>query len=252
METMVSRPRASEIEAFVRNRYFYGKLLDVFHFESEQRYFNHKRWLLNRYGFGYGVLCGLDVKLSADGKSVRIEPGIAIDKGGREIIVPTRSAPVPIPQSPRTDAKGDHCDRVWRKVLICYHECLSDPEPVRVAGCDEPDPCMPGLIRESYEVRVVEGRAPRPDLDPELPDVCASGRIDYDALVRFVTARCRAVPDDTCIALANIRLPYTGDKCEPNDIDITIRPIVYTNDLLFELLLACCASDEHRHPGGKY
>ena len=36
------------IHTFVRNRYFYGKLLDVFHFELEQNYLNGKRWMLNR------------------------------------------------------------------------------------------------------------------------------------------------------------------------------------------------------------
>ena len=52
-----------ELKTPVRNRYFYGKLLDVFHFELEQSYFNAKRWRLNRRVFGFGVICGLDVQL---------------------------------------------------------------------------------------------------------------------------------------------------------------------------------------------
>ena len=71
----------------VRNRYFYGKLLDVFHFEMEQNYFNEKRWLLNRLISGYGVVCGLNVTLGPDGQSVVVSPGTALDKCGREIIV---------------------------------------------------------------------------------------------------------------------------------------------------------------------
>ena len=40
---------------FERNRYFYGKLLTVRDFESEQKYFNDKSRLLNRLLFGSGV-----------------------------------------------------------------------------------------------------------------------------------------------------------------------------------------------------
>ena len=47
--------------------YFYGKLLDEQHLTMEQRYFNQKRWLLNRLTVGGGVLCGLGLKATADG-----------------------------------------------------------------------------------------------------------------------------------------------------------------------------------------
>lgn len=43
-----------------RNRYFYGKMLTARDFETEQRYFNNKRRLLNRtlYGAGRGLRAG--------------------------------------------------------------------------------------------------------------------------------------------------------------------------------------------------
>src|ERR1051326_8233281 len=77
-----------------RNRYFYGKLLDTFHFELEQNYGNRKRWLLNRLTLGSGVVCGLSVAITNDGKSVLVQPGVAIDQLGREIVVPAVSIPV--------------------------------------------------------------------------------------------------------------------------------------------------------------
>lgn len=46
---------------FERNRYFYGKLLSVEDFETEQKYFNDKRRTVNRFLFGSGVVCGLGV-----------------------------------------------------------------------------------------------------------------------------------------------------------------------------------------------
>src|SRR5947207_14274002 len=91
---------ASDIHTFVRNRYFYGKLMDVFHFETEQSYFNEKRWLLNRLIDDYGVSCGLNVGLTEDGRSVWVDPGGAIDKCGQQTLVTARSTTLPLPGAP--------------------------------------------------------------------------------------------------------------------------------------------------------
>src|SRR5271170_5733650 len=153
----------------VRNRYYYGKLLDVFHFDLEQNYFNTKRWMLNRLVCGYGVVCGLNVTLGADGQSVVVTPGLAIDKCGREIIVCQQSDPFPLPAPqaappvpsyqgaggstpqpgasapappaatnpaavtvapPPPPTNGDCNDTgVYKHLSICYHESPSDPSP---------------------------------------------------------------------------------------------------------------------------
>src|SRR3954467_7656851 len=99
-----AKPRDG-IHSFTRNRYFYGKLLDVFHFQLEQDYLNGKRWLLNRLVSGYGVLCGLDVQPAENGRAVVVTAGAALDRGGREIIVPCTSEPIDIP--PRPASKPD-------------------------------------------------------------------------------------------------------------------------------------------------
>src|SRR5262249_29410846 len=121
MNSPVAAPEACpDIEAFVRNRYYYGKLLDVSHFESEQSYFNHKRWLINRLVGGYGVVCGLRVRLTEDCKEIWVEPGVAIDRCGREIVVPAPSKKLTLPVSETEPApaladqerkrEGDHDD----------------------------------------------------------------------------------------------------------------------------------------------
>ncbi|MFR8166048.1 MAG: hypothetical protein ACLU8D_08775 [Enterocloster sp.] len=46
---------------FERNRYYYGKLLTEQDFNSEQRYFNDKRRMVNRFLHGSGVAAGLTV-----------------------------------------------------------------------------------------------------------------------------------------------------------------------------------------------
>lgn len=71
---------------FERNRYFYGKLLSVDDFETEQKYFNDKRRTINRFLFGSGVVCGLNV-IEVDDESISVECGLALDFAGREILV---------------------------------------------------------------------------------------------------------------------------------------------------------------------
>lgn len=69
-----------------RNLYFYGKMLTARDFETEQRYFNNKRRLLNRTTLGAGVVCGLGVYQNDD-TSFAVETGMALDYLGREIVV---------------------------------------------------------------------------------------------------------------------------------------------------------------------
>lgn len=71
---------------FVRNRYFYGKLLSVEDFETEQRYMNNKRRLLNRFLYGTGVVCGMQI-VGIDSMTISLEKGLALDFSGREIVV---------------------------------------------------------------------------------------------------------------------------------------------------------------------
>ena len=70
-----------------RNNYFFGKLMTVRDFESEQTYFNSKRRLGNKMLNGVGIVSGLDVIL-VDNKTFSLESGMALDYMGREIVVP--------------------------------------------------------------------------------------------------------------------------------------------------------------------
>ncbi len=69
-----------------RNHYFYGKLMTVRDFESEQGYFNDKRRLGNRMLHGAGIVSGLGVLLM-DNQTFSLEAGMALDYLGREIVV---------------------------------------------------------------------------------------------------------------------------------------------------------------------
>ena len=69
-----------------RNNYFFGKLMTVRDFETEQEYFNSKRRLGNKMLNGAGIVSGLDVIL-VDNKTFSLETGMALDYMGREIVV---------------------------------------------------------------------------------------------------------------------------------------------------------------------
>jgi len=271
----------------VRNRYYYGKLLDVFHFDLEQKYFNNKRWLLNRIISGYGVVCGLNVTLGEDGQSVVVTPGIAIDKCGHEVVVcqpsdpfplpppqaapPTTTqgsgaapAPAPQPSAPGATAGGGtsgnggpsnyDCNDtgVYKHIAICYHECLTDPSPALGGDCDTQSMCTPGSIRERYSVKLLDGRLCPASTTTSLPNVISNGTLNYQALASYVTNMpCYFPGTDCCIPLANIQIPTQPQGYTQNSFDISIRPLVYTADMLYELMLAWMGPSAPALRGGK-
>ena len=236
------------LKSFTHPRYFYGQRLDVSHFESEQDYFKSKMRLMNRLVVGCGVVCGLDVEVGPDRHSVVVTPGYALDKCGREIVVPCRSKSVPIaslPALPPQDTKqpGQYNkpaegDDEWVSLAICYKETKGGPEPVLAAGCDATERCSPGSIREGYEIPPPrQGKARPVHIECQIPDLVKGNRINYAALASWVTRPCD-MPDDCCIPLANIHRPRGDNDLNAADIDISVRPVVYSLDLLFELMLA--------------
>ncbi len=76
----------TQLYPFERNNYFYGKLLSVEDFNSEQKYMDDKRRLINRLVHGVGVVCGLNV-VRVDDTTVSVESGLAFDTTGREIVL---------------------------------------------------------------------------------------------------------------------------------------------------------------------
>jgi hypothetical protein len=281
--------RLAGLHAFSHPRYFYGQLLQVRHFTAEHEYFKGKNWLTNRLAMGWGVACGLDVVPAPDEPgSVIVTPGFALDRFGREIVVDCPSKPISIPpREPRTDKpyqKGDRpasrkhdqatdggdkpnepqggyghygsepCNDTddWVSLYICFKSCESDPEPVMAGGCDAPGRCSYGSVRESYSIPPPRlNKCSPPEIEGHLHRAFKSRPFGYGDLVEWITRQCDPCLDvktDPCIPLANIRRPDEGTAID--EIDIGIRPIVYTLDLLFDLLLSQ-ATEPARSRGAK-
>lgn len=68
----------------IRSHYFRGKMLTVADYAGEQNYMNHRRRMTNRSMWGWGVIAGFRVR--GDGGAMTVEPGLALDPEGREIL----------------------------------------------------------------------------------------------------------------------------------------------------------------------
>jgi hypothetical protein len=241
-----------------RNRYYYGKLLDVAHMAMEQDYGKRQRRLMNRLSVGTGVLCGLDV-VAKDGK-VCVSGGVALDTFGREIIVP---ATVCIDPWVLPDECGNPAKTLSREedhvvqLRLCYRECVTDSAPVQVSDCNASCACEAGTTIESYLLEIVEGAPTRRPWD------CAPLHVDPRVLAGVPPAEipalirrqlCMQVPHpcagdaDCCVLLAVIALGRDGtikaiESCG-------VRTVLYSNAMLLEMILClaarveqCCGGD---------
>jgi hypothetical protein len=143
---------------YERNNYYYGKLMTVRDFSDEQRYFNEKRWLINRMVNGWGVVCGLDVTWKdSRHTTVIVSPGMAIDCCGREIIVCEPTEKELIPEKDECSNKKPSKDT--DELLICleYQQCSTEQVEFPSVTCDPENTVKFNRIRDSYRIRVRAG-----------------------------------------------------------------------------------------------
>ncbi|MFZ5352355.1 MAG: hypothetical protein ACOZCL_06465 [Bacillota bacterium] len=201
----------SRLFPFERNRYFYGKLFTVRDFETEQRYFNDKRRMLNKFVVGSGIVSGLQV-VAIDEKTVSIEPGIAIDSLGREIVVP-----FPITQK-LSLVEGFPNNEYSNNIYLCIAYDEKGKELVHsVSGSTEEsgDVNEYNRINESYKIFIKE----------EAPDTTAgglSGLIENTSLIY----------NDNKVKIWQITPKYVTDSGK-FDIVIKIEKIMQVNDIEF-------------------
>jgi hypothetical protein len=113
-----------KVRSFQRNAYFAGKSLSANDLAEEQKYLNEKRRLINRAVIGWGIVCGLSVSLEQN--TLVVEPGLALDCYGHEILLrgqrqvrgeersPRLGLVGAVPRIPRVPNRSGHAARIVR------------------------------------------------------------------------------------------------------------------------------------------
>jgi len=136
-----------------RLRWFTGRFITARDLTDEQEYHLGRHRLHNRLLHGWGTVCGLGVhpnqRPDCAHEWVWVDPGIAIDCLGREIILRHREAvhwEIDPSRSTSEDALAILCIR--------YGECYAEPLPAIVSDCSHGGATEPGRVVERAELEV--------------------------------------------------------------------------------------------------
>jgi hypothetical protein len=159
-----------EVPQFARNHYFTGKLLEARDFVDEQDFHLGKQRRHNQRLHGSGTVCGLKVvqhpNPACRDRYVVVEPGVAIDCCGREIVVEHEQLVDVRALLPAEwfDGVRDGDGAATHVVQICvrYAECGIEEIPVLFDDCAEEGECEPNRILESHDFGVIVDPRPKP------------------------------------------------------------------------------------------
>jgi len=243
-------------EPFTRENYYFGKLLTAQALKGEQQYLNEKRWLINRYGIGWGVLCGLKVIPDCNNPcgGFIVQPGLALDKYGNEILV-CEPQYIDIKSACLKDGIGNIKQGESRKLYITLHykECQSNPSPIPVDNCCKlEDKCVYNRTQETFEIKIVceEPEKPqtiREEIREDFADIsgCESGCVQFlNNLAPFIIDKCR--PRHKCCEITLASICYTErTPVQEHHIDnFTYRKLAFSNEMLYAMIR--CLSEETR------
>ncbi len=222
------------VTAFERSNFFYGLLLDAERLQKDHAFFNGKRWLLNRLTTGSGVVCGLGVRaIAGTPKKWVLEPGVAIDGLGREIVVAADHAFDPAqPTDSSGVAAGAPLTAGVVEICLLYSEVATDLVPVLVPDCDGEGECAPSTIREGFVVVVRAAPAPAAPPAcglPAFPVPPAQGL--HEILAQRLAGACPGTPSEACVPVARVDLGAATIDTTAN------RTLVYSNRVLYELIV---------------
>ncbi len=160
------------LQRFRRNTYFNGKLLTERDFADEQAYLVGKDRLHNAFLHGTGTVCGLAVTAHPNeecrGRYLVLEPGLALDYCGREILVTERTV---IDVELLLEEQGVSLDEELSQDLfisICYEETGDEKVPLILPDCDCADNNDAwNRIREGFRIALTATRSgARPPVNP--------------------------------------------------------------------------------------
>jgi hypothetical protein len=229
---------------FERNRFFHGKLMTARDMQAEQDYHVDRLNMLNRLVVGTGIVRGLnvtDVRDADDGLVVEVGPGVALDGDGRLIVVDNAAT------ESLSDATGDEIH-----VFLGHEEASKDKVPVPGSDRSYEEDCTYNRIVETFEITY---REDLPDRYGEEPEDGSPGRLDPDVddesngigLARSYhrhQLEARGPARDSDVFLGSFE--RTSDGWEEMD-GVAQRPYVYTNDMLYDVLVDHVTNRENPH-----
>jgi len=235
-----------------RNRYFFGKILDVADLEMEQDYGKQKRWLINRLTLGRGVVDGLSVGAS-DKRRLTITAGIAVDAMGREIVIPATVAidlfePAPPGLEPGFDPNAVGSFTLW----LCYRELLTDNVATGSTAHGQ-EAGEAGTVVESYAFRLTPGCQGHveSDLGKRFWDAMAHrpGEPAPDpkvVLCQMSQAETAEPPQDDGIPLATVEI-LDGQRLGAVD-QCSVGARIYSQATLLEIISCLVSKIDERSP----
>ena len=229
-----------QVRHFERNNYYHGKALTVRDLTAEQDYFNQKRWLINRTTLGWGIVCGLDT--SVHNGCLVVEPGLAIDCCGRELLVCDRQGVhvTRIAEQLNVDPEHDTGETRWALCLE-YDQCRTE-QVTLPRSCDQGERGGDyNRIREGYRltVRTFDDACPSDHGESccPYPGLGRTTSIHQALLER--SKKCPACKDCECVLLATGVLTVAPNEAPRVSLDEDAwryRRTVYTNPALASLL----------------
>ena len=129
-----------------RPRFFSGKLITPEDLELEQQYFREKLKRHNRSLHGFGIVSGL--KVTTKSGQIIVEPGLALDCEGNELVIETVQSIVP----PATAA--------WHTVFVnvsFVEECAGTISPTGPEGASN----IAATITESFMLALAQENSSR-------------------------------------------------------------------------------------------
>jgi hypothetical protein len=227
-----------ELTSTRRVNYYTGMLLSEADLRQEQSYQREKSRQHLRYLHGYGTVCGLQVVPYGSEKPafIKVEPGLALDRWGREIIVP-QAAELDL-EAYAHDAGGALF------VVLEYKETPVDQHPTPGA-VPEAETSSPARVLETFEL-LVRDKPPETSRHSntgfnEILKKARSGKLDaerlHQLLCEYVIQPCEPCASDPGVALAKVTFPPKGPVTRVDIDNCTYRPIALPTNLLMEILV---------------
>lgn len=224
---------------FERNRFFHGKLMTSRDMQVEQDYHTGRLNMLNRLVVGKGIIRGLDVtnvRDADDGLVVEIEPGVAVDGDGQLIVVDTAAT------KSLSDATGEEEIHLF----LGHEEATKDKVPIPGSDRSYEEDCTYNRIVETFEITY------KPELPDRFRDESAGGidlHVDDSDGIEIARSyhgqlEARGPTQDSEIFLGSFE--RTSDGWEEMD-GVAERPYVYTNDMLYDVLVDHVTNRENPH-----